>query len=64
MIKPFYRRMLQEGHTPKELAKAVGVSHQTIYSWKLGKTKPRIHHLKRISRFLGIPYHALLDEFY
>lgn len=48
----------------KDFAKALKVSHQTVYNWKLGVTKPRIDKLKKISELLKVDLHKLLAEFY
>lgn len=38
-----------------ELAKKLGVSYSTIVSWELGKTQPKLDHIRKYSQICGIP---------
>ena len=39
--------------TVNDLAKAVGVSRDTIYGWEAGKTAPKLSHAMRIVEFFN-----------
>ena len=41
--------------TQTMVAKALGVSTQTIINWETGKTQPKIEQCERISELYGIP---------
>jgi transcriptional regulator with XRE-family HTH domain len=56
--------MMVHGISVQTLAKKLNISHQSVYNWKLGKTKPRYTLLKQISQVVGIPVDKLIDEFY
>ena len=45
--------------TVKEVAKALGVTTQTIYNWEQGVTEPRMEHLKQLANI----YNIGLDDF-
>lgn len=42
--------MCQEGLTAPSLAKALGVTHQAVYSWMHGKSYPRVRYVSVIER--------------
>ena len=47
--------------TQEELAKAVGVSQETICSWENETRTPNIEKLKQLANALGCSYAELLD---
>ena len=46
------------------LAKRLGLSHQTIYDWENGKSRPTPEHLIAIASVLRISRGTLFDYFY
>lgn len=63
-MKTFYRALLWQGKSIQWLAEKLEVSHQTIYGWKLGKTKPNPKYLVKMSKLLNINIDELVKEFY
>lgn len=63
-MKIFYREVLKIGKDIKWLAKEMGVTPQTIYSWKLGKSKPKTHLMQKISKILKMDIDKVIDDFY
>lgn len=63
-MKTFYRELLKQGKTIKWLADKLGVSHQTVYLWKLGKSNPTPGNLVKIAQFLKLDPNVLIDEHY
>lgn len=41
--------------TQEKVAKALGLSTQTIINWENGKTQPKIDQCERLSELYGIP---------
>ena len=39
-----------KGLTTRQIAKLVGVTRQTVYNWKIGKTRPTAKHLQKIKK--------------
>jgi DNA-binding XRE family transcriptional regulator len=63
-MKSFYREVLKAGKDIKWLSKEIGVSSQTVYSWKLGKSKPKTHHMHKISKVLKMDIDRVIDDFH
>lgn len=63
-MKLFYREILKLGKDIQWLAKEIGVSSQTVYSWKLGKSKPKTGHMQKISKILKMDIDKVIDDFY
>jgi DNA-binding XRE family transcriptional regulator len=42
----------------------VGVTTQTIYSWKAGTSKPKTIHIHKIAKILKLSIDSLIDDFY
>ena len=61
-MKSFYKELAIQGKSIKWLADKLGVSHQAVYMWKLGKSKPKIFNLKKISQLLKIDIKILINE--
>jgi DNA-binding XRE family transcriptional regulator len=39
-----------KGMTNRQIAKLVGVTRQTVYNWKMGKTRPTQKHLMKLKK--------------
>ena len=63
-MKSFYKALLLKGKSVEWLAKKLDVTHQTVYAWKLGKVKPKVEHLKEISKLLNVPMETLINDYY
>jgi len=63
-MKIFYREVLKIGKDIKWLAKELGVSTQTVYSWKLGKSKPKTGYMQKLSKVLNMDIDKVIDDFY
>jgi len=63
-MKTFYKELKKQGKDVKWLATQLGVSHQTVYHWKLGKTKPKLSHIRKISVILRIEMETLFSDHY
>lgn len=63
-MKSFFRELMKQGKDIKWLAKEVGVSAQSIYSWKLGKSKPKTQHMQKIAKVLKMDIDKIIDDFY
>lgn len=53
----------RKNYSQEDLALAVGVSRQTIYSWEAGLNSPSIHMLKKIANVLEVPTDDLLNGY-
>ena len=51
----------QSGLTQKKLASLMGIAHQSISDWELGKKKPTVETLKKIAGALGISVSTLIE---
>lgn len=63
-MKTFYRELIKQNIDIKLFAKEVGVTPQTIYSWKSGKSKPKTKHIQKISKILKIDIDKIIDDFH
>jgi len=63
-IKSFYREVLKKGKDVKWLADEMGVTTQTVYAWKLGKTKPKTRHMQKMAKVLRLDIDVVIDDFY
>ena len=63
-MKYFYREILKSGKDIKTFAKEIGVTTQTIYSWKSGKSKPKTGHMHKMAKILNIDIDKIIDDFY
>ncbi len=63
-IKSFYREVLKKGKDIKWLAEEMGVTTQTVYAWKLGKTKPKTQHMQKMAKVLKLDIDTVIDDFY
>lgn len=45
------------------LAKAVGVSRQSVYSWISGRSVPRMRHVRLLASIIGVPSYQILRTF-
>jgi DNA-binding XRE family transcriptional regulator len=63
-MKTFYREILKIGKDVKIFAKEIGVTTQTVYSWKSGKSKPKTNHMQKMSKILKIDIDKIIDDFY
>ncbi len=52
------------GKDVKWLAKQLKTTHQTVYNWSNGKTKPRPQMIPKLSTLLGIPVDKLYSHFF
>lgn len=50
------------GLTAREVALALGVSPQNVYSWEAGSYFPRAAQLKRLGSLYGVTVDDLLDD--
>ena len=53
------RRLL----TQTELAEKVGVSLKAVQAWEGGHAQPRLRHIGRLAKVLGVPSDELLELF-
>ncbi|NLN80095.1 MAG: helix-turn-helix transcriptional regulator, partial [Erysipelotrichia bacterium] len=53
----------RKGLSQEDLAHAIGVSRQTIYSWEAGVNYPNILMLKKIARILDVSTDDLLHGY-
>lgn len=63
-MKKFYREIIKQGKDVKTFAKDVGVSTQTIYSWKSGKSIPKTLHIHKIAKILKMDINIIIDDFH
>lgn len=63
-MKTFFREILKQGKDIKWFANEMGVSIQTVYSWKLGKGRPRNHNMHKMAKLLKIDIDKIIDDFY
>lgn len=56
--------LIKKGKNVPWLAKELGVSHQSIYAWLSGKSKPSNANLFQASKILKTPLKDLLIDFY
>ena len=63
-MKIFYREIIKQEKDVKTFAKEVGVTTQTIYSWKAGTSKPKTIHIHKIAKILKLSIDSLIDDFY
>ena len=59
-IRELRTRYGSEGISQEALAKAIGVTTNTISRWETGTYKPKLEDLDKLSRFLGV---SLLEFF-
>lgn len=50
----FRKFLSQSGYQQQDIAKAVGVSRQTVSTWVTGKNYPRADVMERLASFFGI----------
>ena len=43
-----------KGMTNRQIAKLVGVTRQTVYNWKMGKTRPTQKHLMKLKKLISM----------
>lgn len=53
---------INENLSQSELAKAIGVTYQTISKWELNKSLPDIFSLKKLSEFLKKDIYYFLED--
>jgi DNA-binding XRE family transcriptional regulator len=59
-----FRELLKEADcTGSRLARAIGVSRQTISNWQDGKSAPSIADSQKIAKVLGVPLEKVADCF-
>ena len=63
-MKNFYREILKSGRDVKVFAKEFGVTTQTVYSWKSGKSKPKTGNMHKMAKILKIDIDKIIDDFY
>ncbi|MDD5318742.1 MAG: helix-turn-helix transcriptional regulator [Candidatus Pacebacteria bacterium] len=63
-MKSFFRALLKQGKDIKWLAKEIGVTTQSIYSWKTGKSKPKTGHMQKMAKVLDMDIDKIIDDFY
>ena len=54
--------MARQGKTRNDLAHQIGKTRQTVSSWLLGKTEPRITEAQKIADWLGCPVEYLFED--
>lgn len=55
----YYRK--KRNITQEELAKQLGVTQGAVLHWEKGRAKPKIAHLLRMSKLLGVGMEELLE---
>lgn len=63
-MKIFYREIIKQEKDVKTFAKDLGVTTQTIYSWKSGKSKPTTANMHKMAKILKINIDTIIDDFY
>ena len=51
-MKDISKFMLEVRHNNRTLAEKIGVTRQTIYNWRIGKTVPDVKQLRLLSKEL------------
>ena len=51
-----------KGMTQSELAKACGISRNSIVNWETGKNTPKLGDIEKLSAVLGISPHELMEN--
>lgn len=54
--------MDRRGFSHRGLADAILVSKQSVTNWTQGTHEPSLHHLRRLSRALGVPVVDLVEQ--
>lgn len=53
---------MDKGLRQKQVGNIIGVDECTITNWELGRTKPQIHHIPKVIKFLGyVPFESPND---
>jgi transcriptional regulator with XRE-family HTH domain len=50
------------GINQSKLARIMGVTKQTVCAWELGKSSPRIYHLRKLADYFGVTIDYLLSH--
>lgn len=45
----------KKGVTDYKVAQETGISPTTLYDWKAGRSKPKLHKALKIARYFGVP---------
>ena len=53
---------IEKGLTVKTIAKEVGVSISTIYSWEKDKTKPNLRRLAKLAKYFDTKIDVLVTQ--
>lgn len=51
---------IARGLSQEQLAKAIGVSRQTVVYWEDQRGLPSVKNLMRLAEFFGVPFDSLL----
>ena len=63
MYEKFAELLKEHGGTIHSVAQGIdGVSSQTIYDWRDGKSKPKIDKLCKIANYFGVPVTEFIDD--
>lgn len=55
-------RIKEEGITQKEFGEMIGICHQTVSAWVVGRSRPRIETLHKICDLFDMPFEKYLKE--
>ena len=55
-------RLLHSGHTERSLARAAGVSQQSVSRWRTGSARPSSRRLPALAKALGVSVDDLVNQ--
>ena len=61
-MKTFYRALLTQGKSVEWLSEKLGISHQAVYEWKLGRTNPSKKNIFKMAKILKVDISVLIKE--
>lgn len=62
--KEFLKLLVENGLKQKELAKELGVTTQTIHFWIIGRNKPSLEHVLKMSKLMDMSIDEICDIFW
>jgi predicted transcriptional regulator len=58
----FEKIINEKGITPYRVSKDTEIPYSTLSDWKMGKSKPKLDKLIKISAYLGVTLNELIDD--
>ena len=50
------------GKTDRAIATEIGISENTLYDWKAGRSKPTLDKIKKLADYFGVSIEAFLED--